>query len=299
MAYKPYPISTSDTNYQTTIADLKRMENSKISNKIIFGTDSTLKVTAKSTPNMSVDVSSGLCISAGLYNYSSTSVNIPIESNTASYPRIDAIVVYLNGISSCIKVLKGTAAATPSSPVCTSNTYIKLAEVYVGAGVSSIQSSNITDCRAKDGQHVIESLSDLMFNTEADVKTLNSVKPIEIYDPNQSSAVIFTPIEGKNYGILEMWGAGINNTGGTTWSKAIDLDLNGYEFIYPDRCSIDTDMRPEKTLGYNYWQGANGNFGRLGYLSSGTQLVLIHQGLTAGVIYVYHFHIRGFGRKKK
>ena len=36
MAYKPYPISTSDTNYQTTIADLKRMENSKISNKIIF-----------------------------------------------------------------------------------------------------------------------------------------------------------------------------------------------------------------------------------------------------------------------
>ena len=172
MAYKPYPISTSDTNYQTTIADLKRMENSKISNKIIFGTDSTLKVTAKSTPNMSVDVSSGLCISAGLYNYSSTSVNIPIESNTASYPRIDAIVVYLNGISSCIKVLKGTAAATPSSPVCTSNTYIKLAEVYVGAGVSSIQSSNITDCRAKDGQHIIESLSDLIFTMESNLNSL-------------------------------------------------------------------------------------------------------------------------------
>ena len=172
MAYKPYPISTSDTNYQTTIADLKRMENSKISNKIIFGTDSTLKVTAKSTPDMSVDVSSGLCISAGLYNYSSTSVNIPIESNTASYPRIDAIVVYLNGISSCIKVLKGTAAATPSSPVCTSNTYIKLAEVYVGAGVSSIQSSNITDCRAKDGQHIIESLSDLIFTMESNLNSL-------------------------------------------------------------------------------------------------------------------------------
>ena len=148
------------------------MENSKISNKIIFGTDSTLKVTAKSTPNMSVDVSSGLCISAGLYNYSSTSVNIPIESNTASYPRIDAIVVYLNGISSCIKVLKGTAAATPSSPVCTSNTYIKLAEVYVGAGVSSIQSSNITDCRAKDGQHIIESLSDLIFTMESNLNSL-------------------------------------------------------------------------------------------------------------------------------
>lgn len=298
MAYKPYPISTSDTNYQTTIADLKRMENSKISNKIIFGTDSTLKVTAKSTPNMSVDVSSGLYMSAGEYNYSSTSVNIPIANNTGSYPRIDAIVATINGINSCITVLKGTPSAIPTAPSCTATQYIKLAEVYVGVGVGSIQSNNITDCRTSNNQNIIKSLSDLMFNTEADVKTLNSVKPIEIYDPSQSSAVIFTPIEGKDYGILEMWGAGINNTGGTTWSKAIDLDLNGYEFIFPDRCSIDTDMRPEKTLGYNYWQGANGNFGRLGYLSSGTQLVLIHQGLTAGVIYVYHFHIRGFGRKK-
>lgn len=248
MAYKPYPISTSDTNYQTTIADLKRMENSKISNKIIFGTDSTLKVTAKSTPNMSVDVSSGLCISAGLYNYSSTSVNIPIESNTASYPRIDAIVVYLNGISSCIKVLKGTAAATPSSPVCTSNTYIKLAEVYVGAGVSSIQSSNITDCRAKDGQHIIESLSDLIFTMESNLNSLIT----KVNAPSQITTLQSYPYSPTT---LEAIPNKIYRIEGTTKADVRGMELSKMKDGDKIYFSVETDVGTLtlSKLSNNFW----------------------------------------------
>ena len=154
-----------------TVADQRNIHSKSFNGKIIYG-NTALVVSAQSTPNMTIKVSSGECSINGAILQNTTSTNLTITSNTASYARIDAIVAYINGTTYDLRVLKGTAAATPSAPDCSSNMYVKLAEVYGGVGVSSIQTSNITDCRNISGQHVINSLTDLMFAIEETTENL-------------------------------------------------------------------------------------------------------------------------------
>ena len=144
-----------------TVADQRNIHSKSFNGKIIYG-DTALVVSAQSTPNMTIKVSSGECSINGAILQNTASTNLTITSNTASYARIDAIVAYINGTTYDLRVLKGTAAATPSAPDCSSNMYVKLAEVYVGVGVSSIQNANITDTRSTNNQYIIESLSSLV-----------------------------------------------------------------------------------------------------------------------------------------
>src|SRR5574344_2257629 len=139
-----------------TVADQRNIHSKSFNGKIIYG-DTALVVSAQSTPNMTVKVSSGECSINGAILQNTASTNLTITSNTAAYARIDAIVAYINGTTYDLRVLKGTAAAAPSAPDCSSNMYIKLAEVYVGVGVSSIQNSNIKDTRSTNNQYIIES----------------------------------------------------------------------------------------------------------------------------------------------
>ena len=140
-----------------TVADQRNIHSKSFNGKVIYG-DSALVVSAQSTPNMTIKVSSGECSINGAILQNTASTNLTITSNTASYARKDAIVAYINGTTYELKVLKGTAAAAPVAPNCSSNSYIKLAEVYVGVGVSSIQNSNITDCRNTVGQNITDGL---------------------------------------------------------------------------------------------------------------------------------------------
>ena len=144
-----------------TVADQRNIHSKCFNGKIIYG-DTALVVSAQSTPDMTVKVSSGECSINGAILQNTASTNLTITSNTDSYARIDAIVAYINGTTYDLRVLKGTAAATPSAPDCSSNMYVKLAEVYVGVGVSSIQNSNIKDTRSTNNQYIIESLSSLV-----------------------------------------------------------------------------------------------------------------------------------------
>ena len=139
-------IYNADGTTTYTVADQRNIHSKSFGNKVIYG-DSALVVSAQSTPNMTVKVSSGECSINGAILQNTASTNLTITSNTASYARIDAIVAHINGTTYELRVLKGTAAATPSGPDCSSNSYIKLAEVYVGVDVSSMQASNITDTR--------------------------------------------------------------------------------------------------------------------------------------------------------
>ena len=164
-------IYNADGTTTYTVADQRNIHNKSFNGKIIYG-NTALVVSAQSTPNMTIKVSSGECSINGAILQNTTSTNLTITSNTASYARIDAIVAYINGTTYDLRVLKGTAAATPSAPDCSSNMYVKLAEIYVGVGVSSIQTSNITDCRNISGQHVINSLTDLMFAIEETTENL-------------------------------------------------------------------------------------------------------------------------------
>lgn len=171
MAIKGIYNADGVTTYTT--ADVKLINSKYANNKIVWG-DSNLKVTAQTTPSMSVKISAGVCSIDGAFLQNTASYTVNIASNTASYPRIDAVVAYISGITYQIKVLQGSANAIPTAPSTSSSYYIKLAEVYVGVGVSAIQESNIKDCRSTNNQIIITSLSDELnsikeFNTENQV----------------------------------------------------------------------------------------------------------------------------------
>lgn len=135
-----------------------------------------LFVAQHSTPNMSVDVSAGSgYILNGSYALNSVSQNefwrfvsdslqtATIATADPSNPRIDLVCAKFNvagtpdqNASNMVTIissgtdtaLKGTAAGAPSAPATPSN-YLLLAQVTVGAGVTSIVQANITDKRAR------------------------------------------------------------------------------------------------------------------------------------------------------
>ena len=160
MAIKVYPIANASVKYYTT--DHVAMNNNLIKEKTIF--NNGFNVSALATPDLSVNVSSGECRIQGKYLSSSTTTNVLISANTDSYNRYDLIVVDVSGEGS-IKVIKGTPSSNPTIPSA-SNNQIILAQVLVGSGVSSIQSSNITDLRSTNNQYFMESLDKSIHNLE-------------------------------------------------------------------------------------------------------------------------------------
>ena len=165
MSVKVYPIANTNVKYYTT--DHIAMSNNLIKEKTIFNNGFSVKALA--TPDLSVNVSSGECRIQGKYLSSSTTTNVLISANTDSYNRYDLIVVDVSGEGS-IKVIKGTPSSNPTIPSA-SNNQIVLAQVLVGSGVSSIQSSNITDLRSTNNQYFMESLDKSIHDLET--KTTN------------------------------------------------------------------------------------------------------------------------------
>ena len=160
MAIKVYPVASTNVKYYTT--DHISMNNNLIKEKTIF--NNGFIVSALTTPDLSVNVSSGECRIQGKYLSSSTTTNVLISANTDSYNRYDLIVVDVSGEGS-IKVIKGTPSSNPTIPSA-SNNQIVLAQVLVGSGVSSIQSSNITDLRSTNNQYFMESLDKSIHDLE-------------------------------------------------------------------------------------------------------------------------------------
>ena len=168
MAIKVYPIANASVKYYTT--DHISMNNNLIKEKTIF--NNGFIVRALTTPDLSVNVSSGECRIQGKYLSSSTTTNVLISANTDSYNRYDLIVVDVTGEGS-IKVIKGTPSSNPTIPSASSNQII-LAKVLVGSGVSSIQSSNITDLRSTNNQYFMESLDKSIHNLETKTRSIEN-----------------------------------------------------------------------------------------------------------------------------
>ena len=166
-------IYNADGITEYTVADQRNIHSKSFGGKVIYG-DTSLVVSAQSTPNMTVKISSGECSVNGAILQNTASTNLTIASNSASYARIDAIVAYISDTTYELKVLQGTASASPTAPDCTSNTYIKLAEVTVGVGVTSIQASNVKDCRNTNNQIIIASLSKEIIELNSKVAALES-----------------------------------------------------------------------------------------------------------------------------
>ena len=278
MAIKGIYNADGTTTYTTS--DVKLI-NSKFANgKIVWG-ESDLKVTAQSTPTMSVKVASGVCSSNGAFLQNTTSYTVNIASNTASYPRIDAIVAYMSGTTYQIKVLQGTASPTPSAPGTTSTYYVKLAEVYVGVGVTAIQSSNITDCRNTVGQNITDSLMDEIVT----IKTrINNVSDTIFYTkPTDTWTIEITPIKGENFSKVRICGATIIKSNSTTLDRRENLP---FKITFSDRISFTCMMEPPEG---NYWQGVASGYGCCMYIVNSNSLRIVTHGLTAGVNYVQHW----------
>lgn len=120
-----------------------------------------LKVQQAGTPNMTVDVLTGLAFipgseaaSQGVYTcLCNSTTNLAIAASNPSLPRIDIVVAkvqdsFYSGATDAwsLAVVTGTAAASPAVPAQPANSLV-LAQVAVGAGVTSIVNANITDTR--------------------------------------------------------------------------------------------------------------------------------------------------------
>ena len=159
MAIKGIYVADGTTKY--TSADVKLVNGKIVGGKIIYG-DTNLKVEAQSTPNMSVKVSAGVCSINGVFLQNDSSYTVTITSNSSTYPRKDAIVAYISETTFQIKAMQGTPSASPVAPTVSSSNYIKLAEVTVGVGVTSIQSTAVKDCRTENDQSIMSSLSEIV-----------------------------------------------------------------------------------------------------------------------------------------
>ena len=102
---------------------------------------------------MTVSVGSGTAYINGKLRTFDTDTLLTIPTANGSYPRIDNIVVERNDTEReiSLKVVQGTYSGTTASainPTRANGIYqLVIARVAVGAGVTKITASNITDCR--------------------------------------------------------------------------------------------------------------------------------------------------------
>jgi len=134
-----------------------------------------LKVTQSGAPAMSVDVALGTCLVPGTEGakqgqytvVNDATVTLTVTAAHATLPRIDLVTMTIQDAQysgaanqALLVVTAGTPAASPVAPTAPANSLI-LAQIAVGAAVSSIVNANITDRRtpitASGGLQVVSS----------------------------------------------------------------------------------------------------------------------------------------------
>lgn len=141
-------------------------ENDRLSMQALYSTTgiigaNSLSVSQSGTPGMSVVIASGWAAivgttqaNMGVYTaYNDGNSTATITTANATNPRIDLVCLTVNDAyytgslnNIVINVVAGTPAGSPAVPSTPANS-IALAQVYVGANVTSITNANITDVR--------------------------------------------------------------------------------------------------------------------------------------------------------
>ncbi|MDR3595087.1 hypothetical protein [Clostridium sp.] len=145
-----------------TPADMLQRDADWINAGVISLSDLVVAQTA--TASMAVTVSGAAqgsvggnaWLPGGYRMYNDSQATIAIATANATNPRIDLVVIGIdtttNPYTPQLKVITGTPAASPTVPAYPSGFVgISLAQVYVGANVTSITTSNITDLRVIAG----------------------------------------------------------------------------------------------------------------------------------------------------
>jgi len=122
---------------ENEIEKLKMMLKEKTS----YGVVSGLEVTAQDTPDMTVNVSSGIIYMQDGKRFEVEADTMTVVEADADNPRID--IIYING-TGLVSYMPGVAAAEPTAPETPLSSQL-LAEIAVAANTTAIETSNITD----------------------------------------------------------------------------------------------------------------------------------------------------------
>lgn len=141
-----------------TPADMLQREADWVSPGVLSSSDLVAAQTA--TASMAVTVSGAAqgqvggnsWLPGGYRIFNDALATLTIQAADTTNPRIDLVVIGIDTTVSPyapqLKVIKGTAVASPVVPSMPAGFVgISLAQVYVGANVTSITSGNITDVR--------------------------------------------------------------------------------------------------------------------------------------------------------
>ena len=115
----------------------------QINERSQYGVVTGLVTTAQTTPDMSVNVSSGIIYMANGDRFEVAADAMSVIEADADNPRIDIIYINATGL---VSYYPGTAAAVPEAPETPLGSQL-LAEIAVGALVTEIEAANITDKR--------------------------------------------------------------------------------------------------------------------------------------------------------
>lgn len=139
--------------YSTSAQDLSRFNKNFLINEGVA--NDGLKVSQSTVPAMSVQVTAGTSYFYGtgttadtmfeFYSDSTETVTIPTASAQARIDIVCCKVDASTGVASLV-VVSGTPSGSPAVPATPASHY-KLANVAVGAGVTTITNANITDTR--------------------------------------------------------------------------------------------------------------------------------------------------------
>ena len=125
----------------TNLVDAINELLTQIKEKTSYGVVSGLTVTAQNTPDMTVNVSSGIIYMQDGERFEVGTDVITIDTADTTNARKD--IIYVNSTGE-ITYLAGTAAEVPEAPSTPTGGLI-LAEIAVAANTTAIETSNITD----------------------------------------------------------------------------------------------------------------------------------------------------------
>lgn len=202
-------VTTYDREYDST--DLTNYLKLFFTDGVFMEPATALQILAANT-GLYVDMQVGAALVNGCSIETDAAVRFALGAAHATLPRIDRIVVHWNITERKMEFLlkSGTPAATPAAPALTRTEYVyelSLAQIYVGAGSSSISQANITDERLNTAvcgavvaavQHVdTESLFN-QYQTALDTFLRRSANAITAYCIYQEYAQETTSREGQS-----------------------------------------------------------------------------------------------------